>query len=91
MNLLLLLEKKIRLIINDLSKELRKTLVAKCTELFGVDLTRYEHGATNGNSDSPEKEDNDIIEFNVDEIEMIMKNGKLIIKRIGKENEKENG
>lgn len=76
--------------INNLSMELRKTLVAKCTELFGVDLARYEHAnRSNEDSDSPDKED--VIEFNVDEIEMIMKNGKLIIKRIQKEDEKENG
>ena len=82
--------------INDLSKELRKTLVAKCTELFGVDLSRYETGTQVGDgerglitdenlttsvtNDTPDFIEGDTITLNVDEIEMVMKNGKLIIK-----------
>ncbi len=77
--------------INNLSMELRKTLVAKCTELFGVDLARYENANRQAEDGDTQNKEDDIIEFDVNEIEMIMKNGKLIIKRIQKEDEKENG
>lgn len=80
---------------------IRRELVAKCTELFGVDLSRYEHGVQSGNDGlnveknpntskpaGPDFLEGDTITLNVDEIEMVMKNGKLIIKLL---NEKADG
>lgn len=83
-------------VIDDESIKTRRELVAKCTELFGVDLSRYETGTQIDREDSglnvnsnpsasstketPDYIDGDTITLNVDEIEMVMKNGKLIIK-----------
>jgi hypothetical protein len=79
--------------VDEESMDIRRELVAKCTELFGVDLSRYEHGAqarsegldaekkpTTSKPAGPDFLDGDTITLNVDEIEMVMKNGKLIIK-----------
>ena len=75
--------------IDEESMDIRKELVAKCTELFGVDLSKYEHGVqglegerkpTTSKPAGPDFLDGDTITLDVDEIEMLMKDGKLIIK-----------
>ena len=75
--------------IDEEAMDIRRELVAKCTELFGVDLSKYEHGAqglegdrkpTTSKPAGPDFLDGDTITLNVDEIEMLMKDGKLIIK-----------
>ena len=83
-------------IVNEESMQVRRDLVVRCIDLVGVDLSQYEvseadePSSDNDNSNqTPDLSKLDTIIFDVDKIEMLMKNGKLVIKILDNANEVE--
>lgn len=84
-------------IINDESKKLRRELVLKCVELFGVDISQYERSAC-AKSDQPldvttgpivKPESRDEIVFDLSEIKVVIEGGKMVIKKLNNDNSNE--
>ena len=84
-------------IINDESKKLRRELVLKCVELFGVDISQYERStdvaelALDGKDPVVSQPESDEIVFDLSEVKVVIEGGKMVIKKIENEaaNEKQ--